>query len=131
MKNIDGIWFGGEGVWKPIDQLISGGTIVGQTIDGTSGDDLLSGTAGDDIINGHAGFDMILGTRGDDQIFGGGDEYDQVNYDAKKSDFIFTQEADGSVTATSDAFGIDALHDIDGIWFDDDEEWYAIDSLVG
>jgi Ca2+-binding RTX toxin-like protein len=54
---------------------------TGQTITGTSGDDILTGTAGNDTINALAGNDALAGLSGADAL-NGGDGFDLANYAA-------------------------------------------------
>jgi Ca2+-binding RTX toxin-like protein len=54
---------------------------TGQTIAGTSGDDILTGTAGNDTINALAGNDVLAGLGGADTL-NGGDGFDLANYAA-------------------------------------------------
>ena len=128
--DIDGIWFAGDGKWSAIEDLVTGGEFPDQTINGTAGNDYITGTAGNDTINAGAGRDVIRGSKGDDTINGGDNGYNQVDYAGSSQDFVFTQNADGSYTATSADTGTDLLTDIGGIWFETEEEWYNIDDLV-
>jgi len=130
LSNIDGIWFTGEEVWKNIDDVITSGTIPGQTIVGTAGADYLEGTGGDDTIDGLGGIDVLFGSRGNDILRGGDDGYNQINYIGSRSDFVFAQNTDGTITATSELTGTDIISDIVGIYFETEEEWYAVDGLV-
>ena len=130
LRDIDGIWFAGDGKWSPIEDLVTGGTFPDQVINGTSVDDFISGSPGNDTINGGAGLDVIRGSRGDDVINGGDSGYNQVDYSGAASDFIFVKNTDGSYTATSDNTGTDQLIDIGGIWFEGEAEWYDIDDLL-
>jgi VCBS repeat-containing protein len=47
------------------------GSGIGNTINGTEGNDTLTGTASNDFINGLGGNDKISGQAGDDQLYGG------------------------------------------------------------
>ncbi|MEW7006219.1 peroxidase family protein [Lentilitoribacter sp. EG35] len=126
LTNIDGIWFEGEAVWKPIDELVTtGGDIIG-----TDGDDYIVGTSGDDNIDGGLGNDTIRGSSGNDIINGGGPEYNQVDYAGSSDDYTFTKSENGSYQVTDDEGYVDVLTNIEGIWFEEEEQWYQIDSLV-
>ncbi len=103
---------------------------VTPTIVGTTGDDYLRGTSGNDEIDGLLGTDVIVASKGDDVIDGGGAEYDQVDYAGAKSDYTFTQNADGTITAEHAEYGKDILKDIDGIWFEGDNVWHDIQNLA-
>ncbi len=73
--------------------------------------------------------DLIEGDNGDRTITGGPD-YDQVDYPGGSQDYSFTQNADGSVSVTKPSGGTDTLIDIDGFWFQGEEAWYPIESLI-
>ena len=84
---------------------------------------IISGTSGDDDFTGATG----------DQRYEGGTGYDEVKYfgPGSRSDaFVFTQQADGSVLASSPAFGEDTLTSIEGIWFDEEAKWYSVPTLL-
>ena len=131
IKDIDGIWFAGDEKWRPIEDLITGGTFPDQVINGTSGNDYIRGTAGNDTIDAGAGLDVIRGSVGDDIIKGGDTGYNQVDYKGSADDFLFEKNADGSFTVTGTNTGTDLLIDIDGIWFEGEQVWYDIDDLAG
>ena len=52
-------------------QLVGLSTEQGETVDGTSEDDILPGFGGNDVINGLAGEDIIDGGKGRDKLTGG------------------------------------------------------------
>ena len=130
LNHIDGIWFTGEEVWKSMNSIIANGTGPGQTITGTAGEDFLEGTSGDDTIDGLGGIDVLFGSRGNDILRGGDDGYNQINYIGSRSDFVFAQNTDGTISATSALTDTDIITDIVGIYFETEEEWYAVDDLV-
>lgn len=137
---IEGIWFGEENQWYSMDDLINPPTGPGpqpattNTIYGTVGNDNLYGTAANDLIIADEGQDVINGSTGDDTIIGGiSNEYDQVDYTgagSTSSNFSFTDNGDGSITVVSSQFGQDQLWGIDGIWFGEENQWYAMEDLV-
>lgn len=129
LKNIDGLWFDGEAKWYALEDVLP--PLPGKTVTGTSGQDFLWGTNGNDVLIGLAGDDYFYGGRGDD-IFDGGPEgdYNQVNYEGSAKDYTFTRNADGSVTVKHPIFGTDTLKNIDGLWFDGEARWYALDDLL-
>ena len=67
-----------------------------------------------------SGNQTITGTAG----------YDQVDYPGAASDYTFTLNTDGSVDVAKPDGTTDTLIDIDGIWFQGEEAWYAIESLT-
>lgn len=126
LTNINGIWFEGESLWKSIDELVT----VGGDITGTDGDDYIFGTSGGDNIDGGLGKDVIRSSDGNDIINGGGLEYDQVDYTGSSSDYVFVKNDNGSYQVTGDDGSVDLLTNIDGIWFEEDQQWHEIDSLL-
>ena len=52
-----------------------------------------------------------------------------MNYDGSHSDYTFVKNDDGSVTVGS-ANGTDTLIDVEGLWFNDEGEWYSVDYAV-
>ncbi len=116
LTSIEGFWFQGETAWYSADDAVAqagGGT--GNTP--TNGNDTLTGTAGNDVF---------VGSRGNDTIDGNGGAYNQVDYAGDLSDYIFTQNPDGSVTVDHPTRGTDTLTDIDGLWFQGEAGWYSM-----
>ena len=68
----------------------------GQTINGTSGDDLLEGSAGSDTISGLAGDDRIIGNGGDD-VIRGGDGFDNVEFSDVFANYTISAVSGGKV----------------------------------
>ncbi len=97
---------------------------------GTNGDDLLEGTFADNIIDGLGGQDVVTGSGGNDQIILG-DQYDQVNYAGRSSDYTFIRNADGTLTVFKPDGSQDTLEGVDGFWFIGEAAWYAADDLAG
>lgn len=131
LKDIGGIWFRGEGKWYSTNELAipEPGTVF--VVEATPEGGHLVGSAGDDEFRGGTGNDTFYGGKGDDIYKGGGGDYNQVDFDGKKSDYVFTKEADGSITASNAEYGNDILFDIDGVWFHGDGVWSSADDLVG
>ncbi|MGH1420529.1 MAG: polysaccharide deacetylase family protein [Hyphomonas sp.] len=129
LTNIDGFWFGAEAAWYRLDQALNSSE-TGAVIIGTSGDDVLFGTGGDDAISGLSGTDIITSSSGNDVIDGGGNEYDQVDYSGSESDYIFTRNANGSVSVEKPDGAIDTLTDIDGFWFSGEGAWYSLEETL-
>ena len=73
--------------------------------------------------------DLIEESNGDRTITGGPD-YDQVDYPGAAPDYTFVQNENGSVSVTKPNGGTDILINIDGFWFQDEEAWYPIESLL-
>lgn len=130
LANIDGAWFIGDQKWSSIDDLLPDGEIVGETITGTDGDDYLVGTKGDDVFLGGDGNDVMRGGKGDDIYDGQGGDYNQVDFSGSSTDYTFTKNSDGSITAEHAEYGKDILKEIDGVWFSGDEVWQAADDVV-
>lgn len=73
------------------------------------------------VFNNRNGNDVFRGTQRD---------YDQVDYAGRLQDYIFTRNADGSVTVTHPVWGTDTLWDINGFWFSGEAAWYSIDDAI-
>ena len=99
------------------------------TLDGGEGDDVLDGAEGDDILSGGDGDDTLYGGVGADSLDGGDGEYNQVDYDGYASDYQFFLRADGTTLVVSEAYGVDVLSNIDGIWFRGEESSYLLNNL--
>lgn len=135
LKDIDGVWFAGEDKWYAIEDMFTpdnaNGDNSGSSIAGTDDDDYLSGTEGDDAISGLEGVDVIVGSGGNDTIDGGAGDYNQIDYEGSSSDYRFTQGQDGSIIVEKHGGnGVDALINIDGVWFAGDDQWFAMEDLI-
>ncbi|MCK5931606.1 MAG: DUF1929 domain-containing protein [Fulvimarina manganoxydans] len=137
LSDIGGFWFRGEEKWYPLDDLVSeapsnGGGSGGEPstdinviaapggyVEGTDGADRFEGTIANDTFYGGAGNDIYLGGAG----------YNQVDYDGKAVDYVFTRNADGTMTVSHPTYGADTLSDIDGFWFRGEEKWYAFEEI--
>lgn len=125
---VESIWFDGSQEWFPMDELIS--SAPGGTFTGTSGDDTLTGTAGPDTLNGLAGNDQLIGGAGAD-IINGGDDWDTVWFGGAPADYTFTQNSNGTVTATQNTTGVsDTLTAIEAVWFSGSSEWFVIGDVI-
>lgn len=72
---------------------------------------------------------LVEPSNGDRTITGGPD-YDQVDYPGTSSEYVFTENDDGSVSVLKPDGSTDILIDIDGFWFQDEEAWYPIEDLL-
>ena len=157
--DIDGFWFSGEAAWYPIgdlvqafngDQTITGGPDYDQ-IDypGASTDYTFVENANGSIrvSKPNGGIDTLINIDGfwfqgeevwyavdslveqTGQTITGTTGYDQLDYDGFRSDYIFVQNADGSVTVNRPGGLIDMLTSIDGFWFRGEEAWYSIEDI--
>ncbi|MCA0405850.1 MAG: DUF1929 domain-containing protein [Proteobacteria bacterium] len=133
LKNVQAVFFFGEGVWTTIEELektsIGGGKAPTPQV-GTAGDDVLSGTQFADILQGGGGNDVLYGGKSNDVLDGSGGDYNQVDFDGSAADYTFTRNADGSVRASSALYGVDTLKNIQGLWFYGENKWYALEDLV-
>ncbi|WHO82589.1 calcium-binding protein [Rhizobium leguminosarum] len=102
-------------------------------IEGTSGDDvligdneanILIGNDGNDYLSGNGGDDYLVGGNGDDRLSGGvGDDFmnggdgssDEAEFVGSLQDFIFTRNANNSVTVFSEQSGSDILINVESI----------------
>jgi len=117
LYGVESVWFDWSGEWYLVEDLLNSPTppVTPTTvISGTSGDDDFTGATGDQRYEGGAGYDEV-------KYFGPGSRSDA---------FVFTQQADGSVLASSPAFGEDTLTSIEGIWFDEEAKWYSVPTLL-
>lgn len=80
-------------------------------------DAVLNGTNGDDNMIGANAGTFFYGGLGDDEFTGSSRNYDQINYDGDRSEYTFSQNADGSVTVDHAIWGEDSFSDIDGLYF--------------
>ena len=87
------------------------GSEVANTLIGGDGDDILSGNGGADILDGGAG-------------------NDHANYDGLLSDYSFSRNADGSVVAESELYGVDVLKNIEVVWFSGDGSYHNLADLA-
>lgn len=65
-----------------------------------------------------------------DRTITGGPEYDQVDYPGAAAEYNFTRNEDGSVSVSKPDGSTDTLIDIDGFWFQGEERWYDLESLL-
>ena len=133
LRNIDGLWFSGEAKWYPLDDLVAAsptdpGTV--NIIEAGNRGGYFVGTDGKDDFRGGKGNDTFVGGKGDDVYDGGSGGYDQVDLMGRLSDYSFTANADGSITASHAEYGVDVLKNIDGIWVGEDNMWVSTDDLV-
>jgi len=119
LSNIEGFWFQGEGRWYALEDALG---LDSPIIEGTNGNDNQIGSAIDNTF---------IGSAGNDRIDGNGGAYNQVDYAGSLADYTFTSNADGSVTSTHAVFGTDTLTDIDGLWFQGEQAWYALADVAG
>jgi len=125
--SIDGFWFGGEQAWYSIDDAIRL-TAEDVFIDEFG---VITGNAGNNTLRGTAGVqDLFYGGMGNDRFIGGGDEYDQVEYDGELIEYTFTQNANGNVIVSHPTWGRDVLTDIDGFWFIREGAWYSVEDAL-
>jgi len=127
LSSIDGVWFSADNAWASMSSLV-----LTNTVTGTSGADYLGGTAANDLINTLDGNDVIIAGQGNDRIDGGNgyDQYDCYGTESARANFTFVQNANGTVTVTSLAFGTDILSGVEGVWFSADNAWASMESLV-
>ena len=69
-------------------------------------------------------------TSGNQVFTGSPDEYDQVDYPTGAADYQFNLVSLGRVEVSKPDLSVDTLIEIDGIWFQEEEQWYSIDALL-
>lgn len=125
LLNIDGLWFQGSREWVGLpDRVLPVAT---------EGDDVLffDPLVQIGVVDGLGGNDQFTIRSGSGAIDGGGSEYDQVNYPGQVSDYrIRFSGAENRVFVEKPGGEADALTDIDGIWFEGEQAWYALRDLV-
>ena len=127
LDNIEGVWFDNQFKWYTIEDLLN----PIKTYFTTPTKPVLEGTSVKEIFIGDSNVNWFIGNGGGDTYNGNG-EYDQVEYygpDAYRSNFIFSNNLDGSVTAVS-PYGREIYIDIEGVWFGTEQAWYSVDSLT-
>ncbi len=114
LQGVEGVWFKGEEKWYNIsDLVVNAPNDLSNNIDGTDGEDIVEGSGGSDQI------DL-------------GDGYDQINYPGSASDYIFQNHMhsiSGVIVQKPDGSS-DYLHNVEGIWFKEEEKWYDINDLI-
>lgn len=122
--DVEGLYFNGSQTWHSVNSL------VGDY--GTSGDDgWIAGTGSADALYGLSGDDMLKGYAGDDLI-NGGSGFDTAVYDGSFSDFVFTQNPDGSINVMDIVGneGTDTLVGIEALYFEGDSRWISVSDLL-
>ena len=141
LTDIDGFWFQEEQAWYPIEELVTGDTgpapVDPNPVDPEPSDEfeldeygVLRGSDANDVMVDTSDTNSLYGGLGNDTLIGTAGEYSQADYDGFASEYTFTQNANGSVTVSHPVWGTDTLTDIDGFWFQDEQEWYPIEELV-
>ena len=125
--DIDGIWFMGEARWYSIADAIAA---TGGSETSINEWGVLVGTNGNDTLRDTAAVNALYGGEGNDSLIGLANNYSQAEYDGAASDYVFTQNENGSVRVVSDNYGVDTLTNIDGVWFMGEARWYALDDLI-
>ena len=128
LVEIDGFWFLDEKRWFSIEQAleISNPDALSLTDVLYFADGFIEGWVNNDLLIGDNRDNVFYGGQGDDLIDGHGGDYNQVNYDGSLSDYVFTENFDGSITVSSGQWGTDTLYDIDGFWFAGEARWYSL-----
>ena len=73
---------------------------------------------------------VFVNQAGNQRYNGTDPEYDQVDYVGSLLDYTFTQNQNGTVTATHTELGTDTLSSIEGFWFSGEEAWYSIEDAI-
>ena len=83
---------------------------IGNTYQGTAGNDTITGTTLNDSLFGNAGDDILFGDAGDDIFFGGSGQ-DSMTGGTGADSFVFTNADVGSSIETDTIFGFDKTED--------------------
>ena len=125
--SIEGFWFSGEQEWYSLEDAIA----LTSNDPFTDGNGVLNGNDGNNTLRGTAGTqDIFYGGQGNDRILGGGDEYDQVEYDGELIEYTFSLNANGDMVVSHPTWGRDVLTDIDGFWFIREAAWYSAEDAL-
>jgi len=89
------------------------------------GDGVLNGTNLDDQMTGTSAAEKFYGGLGDDDFDGLGG-FDQINYDGLRSEYAFTQNGDGTISATHAIWGTDTFTNIEGLFFNGGETEFIL-----
>lgn len=97
---------------------------------GTAGADDLEGGSGDDVLWGGDGDDRFTASGGND-IVDGGSGQDMIEFFGGRAGFLFTPNADGTLTATdkNGLEGTQALTSIEAFSFTSDDRIYTLEEL--
>ncbi len=139
--NVDGIWSDADQSWYSIDDAIAltdDGIIASPGPNPTNPSQdfaldsygVLRGTDANDVMTHTADTNSLYGGLGNDVLNGTAGQYSQAEYDGAAAEYTFTQNANGTLTVTHPTWGTDTLSNIDGIWFQDEEAWYAVEDLI-
>ena len=111
-----------EFLWFDIGpSRVSTASYTDQSLTGTAGSDVLSGALGADTIDGGDGNDFLTGGANNDTINGGAGTQDQANYRGAVSEYVITDNGNGSFTiqdTVANRDGTDTLTDVEYLWFD-------------
>lgn len=92
-------------------------------------DGVLNGTVGDDVMVGTRQTDNFYGGVGDDSYDGRGG-FDQINYDGNRSEYDISLNSDGTLTVSHEVWGTDTVTNVEGLYFNGNNEWIAVTDLV-
>lgn len=130
IKTIDGIeniLFGRSGETMTVAEAIA--ATDGLPDFRMDADGVLNGSPGNDIMNGTGADEYFYGGVGNDAINGRGG-FDQINYDGNRSEYMITQNTDGSFRISHDIWGTDTVRNVEGFYFNGNNEWIAADNLI-
>jgi Ca2+-binding RTX toxin-like protein len=113
IRAIDSFHFADQSLTEA-QMLTRAGAVQPTIITGTSGNDVLLGTGNNDVLTGGAG---------NDRVWGGNGGTDTAMYSGKFSDYIITDNANGSFTVLdkriSGSDGTDVVRDVESFRFSD------------
>lgn len=128
IEGIESILFGRSGETMSVAEAIT--ATAGLPEFRVDADGVTNGTPDDDVMTGTAGSDFFYGGVGDDSYDGRGG-FDQLNYDGNRSEYDITQNADGSYTLDHAIWGTDTVENVEGFYFNGNNEWVSADNLIG
>lgn len=99
--------------WDATDRITINGTSAGDTVTGSSQADTINGSSGDDVLRGASGSDTI----------DGGQDSDTAVFSGLRSNYVFTDNGDGSVTVADQRGGapdgVDIVRNVEFFQFSD------------
>lgn len=121
LTSIEGIWFGREQAWYPMEDIVG---VIGN-------DGVLTGNGRDNGFMGNELDNTFYGGMGNDSFDGNGGANDLVNFDGELIEYTITQGDNGSVMMSHPTWGLDTLTDVDSVFFvREATEYSLIDAMA-
>lgn len=145
--SIEGLWFIGSSTFYTIEEALTLSSepipvepvspepiepepVDPKPVDPTPSDPYIIGTDGNDDLIGSDINNTFSTGRGDDFVHGNGGVYNQVDLEGSIADYVFVQNANGSVSASRADNSTVTMVDIDGVWFIGEAQWYSLTDAI-